>query len=323
MANHYRIKQIPEDFRVIEIPKLVLCMTGPFTYFTLKKRRCSTLEAVSRVSRTLGIRSNIIRNAGNKDAHAITEQACSIKGDWSKDLLRLHIPDIEISILGHGDHPLQLGQLQRNQFCITAREIDCVPSPLPRFLNYFGSQRFGRNNPAIGRAIVKRDFQDAINLILESSPNLAEAIRLHLGQTPNDFIGALRTIPKTNCILFIHAYQSLLWNHTVQSLLAHGADYLMEVPLIGFDLSCSDPLLREILDSVLEREEIKPADFIFREMPELCAKGGGRKLFVDVNDLIMGSLEPNDLGPGFRCTFSFSLPPGSYATVFVDQLFGN
>lgn len=324
----YLIKQVPEDFEVVEVPKLCLNPDGPYTYFLLKKKGYSTLSAIKAIVREIHVPAKCIGFAGNKDKQAITEQACSIRGDFQTSLSRIAISGIGIFPLGRGDQPLRLGDHLGNRFSITVREIQKSPQPLQQFINYFGPQRFSNNNTRIGHALVSRRYHEAISLICESSVRLADGLHAYYGEHPRDPIGCLRTLPKTLLMLYVHSYQSMLWNETVREYVSTLtasppplSTSLETVPLIGFDLSFRDPVLRDIVESILEREGIQPYHFIFRDMPELCAEGGERKMMVPVSNLMIGDLFPNTLGEGFQCNISFSLPPGSYATTFLDQLF--
>jgi len=316
----YRIKQVPEDFIVIEKPSLDLVDGGKYSYFTIRKRGYTTLRAVHMISRALGIEYKRVGYCGSKDKQAVTEQALSINDMPRERLAGLRLPGIGIEFIGQGERPLRLGELERNHFRITVREIAGLPKSISRYVNYYGSQRFGRHNAAVGRALVRRRYIEAITLICESSDEYADQLHTFLGEHPNNPIGALRLLPKTLLMLYVHAYQAILWNETVERFMERGGSAPF-APLIGFGTQTNDPVLGEIIENILTREGLTVRDFVFRDMPELCAEGGDRAIFVDVADLVIGPLEDNDLGPGKRSCIEFSLPPGSYATVFIDQLF--
>jgi len=58
------------------------------------------------------------------------------------------------------------------------------------FPNYFGSQRFGRNNNniKIGKLILKRKFKEAVKAIAEDNQRQKEYLEYHLKQKPGDYI---------------------------------------------------------------------------------------------------------------------------------------
>lgn len=321
-SNHfrYRIKQIPEDFIVTEKTKIVSNPLGKYTYLILKKKGHTTLKAVLAVARTLRIDSKRIGFCGNKDRQAVTTQAISINNLDPVMLSGLEIPGIEVQYLGKGDVPLRLGDLEGNIFKITLREVGFRPVLLRCFINYYGSQRFGRHNAAVGRALVKRKYVEAITLICESSPDFAENLHSFIGAQPSNPIGALRLLPKTLLMLYVHSYQAGLWNETVDKYLSAGGT-AQEAPLIGFSMKYPDTIMEGIIKEIVIREGLTFRDFIFRDLPELSAEGGSRKIYIEVEDLRVGDLEKNELGLNSKLIVEFSLPPGSYATVFIDQLF--
>jgi len=114
------------------------------------------------------------------------------------------------------------------------------------FPNFFGVQRFGVVRPIthlIGKAIVQGDFERAVmmyiaeqadsegdeskearSFVLETR-NFEQALRRfpknlvfertllgHLLERPNDFPGALKRLPRNLIMMFVHAYQSYLFN---------------------------------------------------------------------------------------------------------------
>jgi tRNA pseudouridine13 synthase len=214
---------------------------------------------------------------------------------------------ITLRFLGKGDERLNLGKLKGNEFEITVRNIEKKPRPIRKFRNLFDSQRFGKNmdNHVIGKAIIMKDFRKACEMIDDGK------IKTHLASRPNDYVGALKTLPKKVLQLYVHAYQSFLWNG-----MAAGS-FEESLPLIGFYTDETDEVKR-----VLEREGIRREDFIIRQMPELSAEGGERAVFAEVGRLQVRELEDDELNPGEKkVRVSFRLGKGSYATQVVREMF--
>lgn len=117
------------------------------------------------------------------------------------------------------------------------------------FPNFFGIQRFGVIRPVtqdIGKLLVQKKFEDAIlayignpmegepekdyevraefdrcwdlEWAIENYPKYLNFERIminYLIRHPEDYIGALDQLPKNLCMMFIHAYQSYLFNKMV------------------------------------------------------------------------------------------------------------
>ena len=117
---------------------------------------------------------------------------------------------------------------------------------LAGFPNFFGVQRFGVVRPIthlIGKALVQGDFERAVMMYIAEQADSEgdeskEARRLvletrdfkqalkrfpknlvfertllgHLSERPGDFSGALKKLPRNLVMMFVHAYQSFLFN---------------------------------------------------------------------------------------------------------------
>ena len=324
----YKIKQVPEDFIVKEISNFAVEETGRYLYYKLKKKNRNTLNVVRELSRQLKIAEKQIGFAGSKDKHACTEQLISILGVSKDKIETVNIDNISLEFLGYGPEPVTLGDLQGNNFEITVRDLDQVNVKETDFVeNYFDEQRFSSHNSEIGRSLVKKDFKKAAKLI--------EDLRLkeHLSKYQNDFIGALKKLPLRLLKMYVHAYQSYLWNETVSALLqgkeveyslgkfvfAEERSY-MEIPIIGFSTELDES--KEVISRIMRKESLNFSDFVIKQIPEISMEGDLRKVCVDVSDFsyIEGNDELNDGKK--KVLLKFFLPKGSYATMVVRKVFG-
>ncbi len=132
------------------------------------------------------------------------------------------------------------------------------------FPNFFGVQRFGIVRPVthvVGRHIVAGDFERAVmTYAANPMPSEGEACRAarqwledtrdfdgamkrypsrlnyerrlieHLARQPGDWIGALQQLPDGLLRLFVHAYQSVLFNRIVSERLRRGIPVNEAVP---------------------------------------------------------------------------------------------
>jgi len=311
----YKIKQKPEDFIVREISIVKPEQQGKYTYFLLKKKSYNTVRAIEHIAKVLKINPKKIGFAGNKDKIAITEQVCSVLGGNKERLEKVNLQDLEIKYLGKGNEPISLGDLEGNEFEIIVRNIEGKPEAKNEFVNYFGEQRFGKINVPIGKAIVKKDFKEAVKLLLSNKGPEEIKVRDYNHKNPTNYVGALKVLPLKILKLYIHSYQSWIWNKVVEKIEKKG-----ELPLVGFGTIVDNTVLADFL----AEENLKPRDFIIKAIPELSAEGDTRKIITKVKDLKIEEPEEDEMNPGQKkVKIKFKLPPGSYATEFIRQLFQN
>ncbi|MEW6329416.1 MAG: tRNA pseudouridine(13) synthase TruD [Candidatus Micrarchaeota archaeon] len=244
------------------------------------------------------------------------------------------------------------------------------------FPNYFGAQRFGSvraNTHLVGREIVKGNFRSAVMNYLayvgEDEEEMEEARRArrelaetndfklalknfpphlkyervllhHLSEHPNDYVSALRRLPRGLSLLFVHAYQSHLFNELLGERVGDGLEFeegdvtcgenfrgfpdvenaraekggkFLVGRTIGYE---TKPNGRE--RALLEREEISTENFRIKSFPQLSSKGATRALRAPLKDFSFEFEESRDAG-----VFRFSIPAGAYATValreFLDE----
>jgi tRNA pseudouridine13 synthase len=172
------IKETPDDFLVAEIPLYLPCGEGEHTFTAIEKRGVTTLEAVRRIARELGVAERDIGYAGMKDAKGVTRQTVSVPRVAPERLLSLELPGIRVlSAIPHRNK-LKLGHLAGNRFGIRvrgaaedalerAKEVLAVLGArgVP---NYFGVQRYGAqgNSHRIGRALLRMDYRGVVDAVI-------------------------------------------------------------------------------------------------------------------------------------------------------------
>ncbi|MBT4447063.1 tRNA pseudouridine(13) synthase TruD [archaeon] len=349
----YKLKQIPSDFIVDEIADFEVeslnQKSGKYIYLKLNKENWNTISVVREMAKLLGIDAKDINFAGTKDKNAITSQFVSIKtsGRNLLDKLPLNLPKgISLRFVGFADSPLSLGKLLGNKFGITVRGLDANESFIDRkfFVNYFDEQRFSTSNVAIGRAIIKKDFKKAAELINDFK------VQGQLKDSPNQPLKALLKLPRKLLMLYIHAYQSYLWNETVSEYLS--IKYGENLPIINYSqgklIICSDsqltdlvdfqiplvgalPLsntlnseIKKIVETLMYKENIDRYDFVIRQLPNMTPEGGMRDVVAKIQNLSVGEKEVDELNKELmKMTVSFELGRGSYATMLVKFLLDN
>ncbi|MHA1238687.1 MAG: tRNA pseudouridine(13) synthase TruD [Candidatus Odinarchaeia archaeon] len=259
--------------------------------------------------------------------------------------------------------------------------------------NFFGYQRFGVSRPIthiIGREIVKKNFEAAVIVYLthfsageaeyladlkldikinrdfkkalEKYPrNLVYERRIlkHLSRKPEDFIGAIKTLPPRLILLFVHAYQAYLFNLMLSMRIIKGIPINQPVegdivkisdhpfpkflkvsssniktllnkrerdkckivlPLIGYSSKLPEGEMQDIINEILKREQISLKDFYIRELPKASSSGEYREILMSPTNLQIHGPMKDDLNPTkLMLIFEFFLTKGCYATVLLRE----
>lgn len=327
----HQIKQIPADFIVKEISDVKTEVNGQYAYYNLTKINYTTIIALQVLSKKFGIPLKNFGFAGNKDKNAVTEQKISIfRG--SKNFENLKLSNIGLKYLGNGKVPVSLGDLEGNEFTITIRnlynnnikKIQLLQNKKLKIPNLFGPQRFSKNNHLVGKSIIKRDFRKAVDLILENNGFLEAQIKEHLENNKNNYIEALRLIPLKTRKIFVHSYQSFLFNKIVKEYLKNKSSKNIKIPIIGFNFEIEKikgNALRNIIKKVMDEEKISPRDFIINQVPELTSEGGFRDLFFELNFKILEIAQDELNENKQKIRINFTLPKSCYATTAIEFIF--
>ncbi|MBI2041156.1 MAG: tRNA pseudouridine(13) synthase TruD [DPANN group archaeon] len=193
------------------------------------------------------------------------------------------------------------------------------------------------------RALAKKKFS-SWDTLLQACPKflgIETTVLKHLVQVPTDFAGALRKIPKPTRRMYVHAYQSYLWNAGLEKVANSKTPKLnkiqlgrakLKVPLRKLKKSYAVPGFKTKLGKDKFSQEIKKLLFAdnltldsFRcsRMPELASEGTARAAIIKPKKLKLGKLEKDELNAGkFKLKLNFELPKGAYATELVKVLSG-
>jgi tRNA pseudouridine13 synthase len=196
-----RLRSVPEDFRVDEIPlEGKGGSAGPFLICRLTKTNWELQHAVKELAKRLGISHRRIGWAGTKDRNAITRQWISLYNVTAEQVAAVYLKDITIEVLGQSNEALCLGDLKGNRFEIVIRDTES-PDPGGQVAeisgtiadgipNYFGLQRFGAIRPVthrVGEWILRGDYEQAvmtyIGMEFPGEPEPIKAIRSAFRET--------------------------------------------------------------------------------------------------------------------------------------------
>lgn len=257
------------------------------------------------------------------------------------------------------------------------------------FPNFFGVQRFGAIRPIthlVGKHIVRGEFKNAVDTYvanpiegenkeefearkaLEESGDCAEALKTypktlsfekailnHLVKNEDDYVGALNELPLNLLMMFIHSYQSFLYNIIISERIRRGmplnepllGDIVLPVNklglpdhgrwinvgkenieklgircregkafvsgiLFGSKVEFANGEIGNIEKEIVDKEGLKPEDFIIPRMPRISSKGIRRELLAPLNKLDYEIFDDKVL-------FKFQLTKGCYATSLLRE----
>ncbi|KAG0545958.1 hypothetical protein BDA96_02G406400 [Sorghum bicolor] len=220
---------------------------GKFLRFNLYKENKDTQEALGVIGKMLGVQPRSFGFAGTKDKRAVTTQQVTLFKVHASRLAALNskLAGIRVGDFSYVKEGLTLGQLRGNRFAITLRNviaesddvINAAVNGLSKngFINYYGLQRFGSGSVPthfVGAALLRGEWRHAVSLILGTRVHykwhgdvdaalrgmprhltVERAILQRLKKYPGNYLQALMAIPKTLRLMYVHSYQSYLWNH--------------------------------------------------------------------------------------------------------------
>ena len=238
---------------------------GKFTVFFLVKRNIDSIQAIRHLSKSVGASYKRFSYAGMKDRRAVTSQRVSFRGA-PHELIGRDGAHFSILHPHRVAKPIVPGALKGNRFRIVVREVPVEPqeatlrvneirreiAETQGVLNYFGPQRFGvirPNTHLVGKQIVLENYEQAVQILLkdkqpsdqdeESHLTVPEspqgtyerAITHYLNKHPGEFKKSFQVLPKDLVRLYVHAYQSYLFNLAISE--RRNREIPLQEPIIG------------------------------------------------------------------------------------------
>jgi tRNA pseudouridine13 synthase len=321
-----RMRARPEDFVVDEIPLYPPSGTGAHTFVRVEKRGRTTEEVARALARAAGVPPSEVGYAGRKDRHAVTRQWFSVPGLDVERALGLALVDARVLEAARHPHKLRTGHLRANAFDLRLRGVEAEAAARARarlagvvergLSNRFGAQRYGASGDNVerGRAV------------------LTGRLRLRDRRAARFLVSALQAAIFDEALARRTQPLDAVEAGDVAEVVATGGQFRVEQPEVeglraaAFEISATGPILGgrtlEPFGEPAARERAAGADFgiepdlVRRPPPGLRIRGARRPVRVAVREV-----ELEHSGDVLR--LRFVLPPGSYATVFVEEVVGS
>jgi len=227
--------------------------------------------------------------------------------------------------------------------------------------NFFGHQRFGTRRPIshlIGKLLLQGKIKEAVTeYISKIYPDETEEVKharktfqetndaektrelfpirmvferrmlKHLSRHSHDFLGAFNMLPKNLQKIFVHAYQSYIWNLGVSKKIAIFGNLKPQkedltknnkllFPIIGYKTELQDTEISNFMKKQLELDKLLLSDFEMRKIKSLKFPGATRKMVITPISKSW-NIENND---DLNVKVKFPLGSGSYATVILREI---
>lgn len=157
-------KQSDADFVVKEDLGYSLDGEGEHIFVHVQKQNCNTVFIAEQLAKFAGIPAKLVGYAGLKDRNAITEQwfGLHMPGKFTPDFSTFELEGCKILHVTRHSKKLRIGNLKGNSFTLLLRNIDNRADVELRLAliqasgvaNYFGEQRFGKENNNIEQAML-------------------------------------------------------------------------------------------------------------------------------------------------------------------------
>ncbi|KAG7630051.1 Pseudouridine synthase TruD [Arabidopsis suecica] len=322
---------------------------GKFLRFHLYKENKDTQEALGLIGKMLGVQPKSFGFSGTKDKRSVSTQRVTVFKQQASKLAALNkrLFGIKVGDFCNVKEGLLLGQLMGNRFTITLRGVVADSEETIKqsaeslgkdgFINYFGLQRFGSGlvpTHHVGAALLKGEHvvNDAreyyketgdIDGTLRQLPRylVAErAILQCLKKCPGNYLQALKGIPRTLRMMYVHSYQSYLWNNAASLRVKN---YGTSQVVLGDLVSTKVDAAKRMVDSLTSEhnessEEALDCDQVDdTAVVDLPAERSDLVKVVSIEDLEAGTYSTSDIVlplPGSRVIY----PSNDIAEIYHD-----
>ena len=323
-TTHGLYKQQYEDFMVIEELGFELTGEGEHVLVYLEKKDYNTIFVAEQLAKYVGISAKNVSYAGLKDRQAITQQWFSLHlpGKETPDFTQFNLTGCRILQINRHNKKLKIGALKGNRFKIVLRNISdkqTIESKLNLIKkhgvpNYFGEQRFGRDQNNITQAIKwasgeisvkdrkKRSFYLSAARSAIFNQIVSQRIEQNIEQTVLD--GDILQLSKSNSWFLSKTEELLLLQQRLQN-----GKINITAPMVGDSPLSTTSIALEFETNCLKRWSCFEQLFKKERM-----ETSRRSILLRPEELKWQWIRDNNI------EISFYLPSGCYATSVLREL---
>ena len=323
-TTHGLYKQQYEDFMVIEELGFELTGEGEHVLVYLEKKDYNTIFVAEQLAKYVGISAKNVSYAGLKDRQAITQQWFSLHlpGKETPDFTQFNLTGCRILQINRHNKKLKIGALKGNRFKIVLRNISdkqAIESKLNLIKkhgvpNYFGEQRFGRDQNNITQAIKwasgeisvkdrkKRSFYLSAARSAIFNQIVSQRIEQNIEQTVLD--GDILQLSKSNSWFLSKTEELLLLQQRLQN-----GEINITAPMVGDSPLSTTSIALEFETNCLKRWSCFEQLFKKERM-----ETSRRSILLRPEELKWQWIRDNNI------EISFYLPSGCYATSVLREL---
>ena len=321
---HGLYKQQYADFIVIEELGFDLTGEGEHILVYLEKKDCNTIYVAEQLAKYVGISAKNVSYAGLKDRQAVTQQWFSLHmpGKETPDFSQFDLAGCRILQINRHNKKLKIGALKGNRFKIILRNLSDKQAIEPKLNlikqygvpNYFGEQRFGREQNNMTQAIKwasgeisvkdrkKRSFYLSAARSAIFNEIVSQRIEQNIEQTVLD--GDILQLSKSNSWFLSKTEELLLLQQRLQN-----GEINITAPMVGDSPLSTTSIALEFETNCLKRWSCFEELFKKERMATIR-----RSILLRPEQLEWQWISENDI------EISFYLPSGCYATSVLREL---